>query len=436
MKNKWIIASILIVALIALCGASLYAAWVGVRMAQDSGVRFELLPNTVSAKATEQKTISVSSPASLSVISDLGDVSVKSGPDGQISVTAEKTAWGNNGADAQAALKDLKVIYDQTGSNLAISVQQPVEVNALHLGSDGGSVKFTVVVPSQTAVTLKSSAGDLSLSGTNGIADLRTEFGVLNLTDVSGEIFARSSNGTLKIQNIGDGHKIELSSEFGNITADTVQGSDVTISSTNGTLELAGIKASGILKATSEFGAIHVSKSSAGMADIHSNNGTVKLDELDLDGKIIVNSDFGDLILTKVSATAYDLESNNGKINVDGAQGPVKAHSEFGAVEVINAKNATLDLLSNNGGVTFSGTLGAGPHSIKSEFGNITLNLPADLSLNVDLQTEFGKITSDFDVTVSGNKMDEKHWTGKINGGGAELIIKNSNGNITLHISK
>jgi hypothetical protein len=51
------------------------------------------------------------------------------------------------------------------------------------------------------------------------------------------------------------------------------------------------------------------------------------------------------------------------------------------------------------------------------------------------LQTEFGKITSDFEVTISG-KLEEKHWTGKINGGGDELTVKNNNGNITLQISK
>jgi DUF4097 and DUF4098 domain-containing protein YvlB len=200
-------------------------------------------------------------------------------------------------------------------------------------------------------------------------------------------------------------------------------------------IDVTGVKASGLLKVDSDFGAIHVSDGSAATADIHSNNGGIKLENLTLDGKITVKSDFGDLILTKVAATAYDLRSNNGKVNVDSANGPITAHSEFGAVEVVNAENATLDLSSNNGGITFAGSLGAGPHTIKSEFGNVKLTLPAELALNVDLQTEFGKITSDFDVTVTG-KLDEKHWTGKINGGGDTLTVKDNNGNITLQIAE
>jgi DUF4097 and DUF4098 domain-containing protein YvlB len=435
MKNKWIVASVLIVALIALCGASLYAVWQGVRMAQDSGVRFRLGAQNVSAQATEEKTLKVSGPAALTVVNDFGDISVEAGGDGQISVKAEKTAWGANDAEAQASLKDLKVVYEQDGNRLKISIQQPVEVNTLSVEQRGGSVKFTIVVPKESAVTLGSNNGDLTLRGTSGTNDLQTDFGALILTDVSGDTNGKSNNGTVTVKNLTAQGKVTLSSEFGNITVDTLQGSDVDISSTNGTLELTGVKANGLLRVGSDFGAIHISDGSAATADVHSNNGSVRLENLGLDGKITVKSEFGDLVLTKVSATAYDLRSNNGKVNVEGARGPITAHSEFGAVEVVNAENATLDLSSNNGGVTFAGSLGVGPHTVKSEFGNIKLTLPAELALNVDLQTEFGKITSDFDVTVSG-KLDEKHWTGKINGGGDVLTVKDNNGNITLVIAE
>lgn len=437
MKNKWIVASILIVALIMLCGASLYATWAGMRMVQNSGMRIHLGANTTSAKATEEKTLAVSEPADLTVINDFGDISVQAEAEGKISITVEKTAWGSNDAEAQAALKDLKIVYDQTGNQIKISIQQPVEVNTLNIDRNGGSVKFTITVPQKTAVTLNSSNGDLALSGTTGAASLQTEFGSINLANVSGEILGKSSNGTITATKIDSDGKVALSSEFGSITVDTVQGSDITISSTNGILDLTAIKAGGILKADSEFGAVHVSNSSAGTTDIHSDNGTIKLEKLDLDGKLTVNSGFGDLTLTGVNATAYDLKTQNGKINVDGAQGPIKAHSEFGIVEVLNAENATLDLSSNNGGVTFSGTLGAGPHSITSEFGNIKLSLPVGTALEADFQTEFGKITSDFDVTlVLKGEIDNKHLQGKINGGGAKLTIKTNNGNITLESMK
>jgi DUF4097 and DUF4098 domain-containing protein YvlB len=198
---------------------------------------------------------------------------------------------------------------------------------------------------------------------------------------------------------------------------------------------LSGLNARVLLQVSSDFGGIKVNDSQADVADVKSNNGAVELENLDVEGKITVRSDFGDLTLTKVDANAYDLNTQNGKISVDGARGAVKAHSDFGELEVLNAENVTLDLSSNNGGVTFSGSLAEGPHSVTSEFGNIKLTLPAETGLNVDIQTEFGKITSDFEITVSG-ELNENHWKGKFNGGGEDLTIKTQNGNITLQSSK
>ena len=53
MKNKWFVASILIVVLIGLCGASMFAFWQGVGMADANSFRFrDFRANTVKALAT------------------------------------------------------------------------------------------------------------------------------------------------------------------------------------------------------------------------------------------------------------------------------------------------------------------------------------------------------------------------------------------------
>ena len=104
-------------------------------------------------------------------------------------------------------------------------------------------------------------------------------------------------------------------------------------------------------------------------------------------------------------------------------------------MEVLNAENATLDLSSNNGSVTFSGSLGAGPHMLESDFGNIKISLPAETALDVDLETDFGRITSDFSLTIQG-EISDNHRVGTINGGGATLTVKTNNGNISLQLFK
>lgn len=436
MKSKWLIAGILIVVLVGLCAASLFAGWQGLQMAQASGLRFRGLgANTVKAQATEEKTLTVSGPVILTVENDFGNVSVQSGTDGQVAIQAEKTVWGNSDADAQAALKELQVIIEQDGNTVHLSVKQPADVDLLHIGPGGGSVKFTISVPKETAATLHSSNGNVALDGTTGAADVESNFGDVSITNTNGNVLGKSNNGKVTATNLVSDGSINLSSDFGSIALETASGSDVTVSSSNGRIDLTGVQASGLLKAESQFGDIHAVSSSAQTVEIRSNNGILKLEKLNVSGKVTAKSDFGSLNLMNVNAASYDLTTQNGEISLDGAQGAIKAHSDFGAVEVLNAQNASIDLSSNNGAVTFSGSLGAGPHSIKSDFGNILISLPAETALSVDLQTELGKITSDFSITVSGS-VDNKHWTGNINSGGAQLTVQTDNGNITLRSTK
>ena len=436
MKSKWIIASVLIVVLIGLCAASLFATWQGLQMAQAGGVRFRgVRVATISDQMTEEKLLTVNGPVDLSVQNDMGNISVQAGVDGQVHVTSEKIAWGIGTADAQAALKDIKVIIVQKGNQISISVQQPTEVDMLHVGPGAGSVKFTITVPKETAATLHSSNGDVSLDGTTGPADLRSDFGTITATGVTGTLLAKSTNGDVTARSITSTGPITLSSDFGSVKLDTARGSDVTVSSNNGKIVLTQVAAGGILTVEDQFGDIDISSSQAAAAKAKSNNGTLQLDKLAISGNVNAQSDFGTLILTGVDAGSYDLTTRNGKISLDGARGAIKAHSDMGDVSVSNAQNATLDLSSNNGAVSFSGSLGAGPHSVSSDFGNIQLTLPADTALNADLQTDFGKVSSDFSFTIQGAR-DDNHWVGTINGGGAALTVKTNNGNIDLQSSK
>ncbi len=69
----------------------------------------------------------------------------------------------------------------------------------------------------------------------------------------------------------------------------------------------------------------------------------------------------------------------------DRLKGKLKAHTDFGSILVQNPTSVTLDLQTKSGTVEFSGSLGTGPHTVSSDFGEIGLTLPADSKLNVDL---------------------------------------------------
>jgi len=85
--------------------------------------------------------------------------------------------------------------------------------------------------------------------------------------------------------------------------------------------------------------------------------------------------------------------------------------------------------------VEFSGSLGVGPHFVKSDFGGINLALPVDIKLNVDFKTDFGKISSDIPITVTlteDSSSDKSQIVGSINGGGEQLTVQANSGSIAI----
>jgi hypothetical protein len=213
MNRKWLIASILIVILIVLCGASLYVVWQGARMMETSGYRFGIQSNAVMAEGVEEKTLTLDGPANLTLNNDFGDVSVKSGVDGQIQIKAEKTAWGSNEADAQRMLEELKVVVEQSGNTIMISVKRPEEKYLLNLKPGVGSVKFTITVPEETTTNLNSVNGSLTLSGTKGNANLQTHFGNITISDITGAVIAKAINGSVSAKNIASDEDVTMTSE-------------------------------------------------------------------------------------------------------------------------------------------------------------------------------------------------------------------------------
>jgi DUF4097 and DUF4098 domain-containing protein YvlB len=254
-------------------------------------------------------------------------------------------------------------------------------------------VKFTLTVPEETSLDLHSVNGNLTLSGTAGDAGLQTDFGSIEVSNVSNVVTVKTINGNITATDITSQADLSLTSDFGNIS---------------------------------------LANSQAPTMEIISINGRITLEDIEVEGKLTAHSDFGDQSLSAVEASIYDLQTQNGRIKLDKARGSITARSDFGDVEVLNVENGTIDLASNNGAITFSGSLAEGPHSIASDFGNINLIIPPETGLNVDLQTEFGKISSDFEITVSG-ALDDNHWVGKLNGGGEALTVKTNNGNITIN---
>lgn len=386
----------------------------------------------------ESKTLEVDAekPVTLKVQNDSGAVTITGADVEAVEVQVVKTAFDTTQARADAEVKTIKYTVQQNGNTITLKYALPRSMN---FNNQINTVDFIVTVPNQTNVDVDTNFGGVSISNIEGEVVAQSDFGETSLDNVQGAVSASTNNGTVTATAIRAGSEnIDLESEFGSITLEKANGKDITIDTSNGSAQLDQVRATGTLSASSEFGGVTIENGSADSLTIETTNGDVSLSKLTVKKDIQVDDEFGSLELDQVFAASYDLDTNNGHIAIDGVKGKITASSEFGSIEITNAESVTIDLRANNGGVTFEGSLGVGPHVVRSEFGSVDLTLPADANLNVDLSTEFGSIKSDMPITITltettGSDLNRDQIVGSINDGGDLLTVETNNGSLTIH---
>jgi hypothetical protein len=433
MKRPLIIA-LLIAALLFVCtgiGAVIFFTANGFATNNPFDVR------NISSALEESKTlkVDVEKPVTLKVADDAGSVTVTGADVETVQVQIIKTAYDSSQARADEEVKNIRYNIDQAGNSITLKYELPKSMN---FNNKVNTVDFIVMVPAETTVDVDTSFGEVNVSGTNGSVNVVNSFGNVTIENIAGGVSVETQSGQVEASSINAGSEnIDLYSGFGKITLEKASGKDIRLDSQSGGLEMLNVRASGNVEMTTDFGDTLFDGGSAGKLMVETNSGKVTLNTLTLQGALAAKSEFGEIGLTQVKAASYDLQTNSGSITVDGASGNVKAHSGFGSVTVRNADTVTLDLSTQSGPVEFEGSLGDGPHTVHSDFGEITLTIPADSALDVDLKTDFGSIESEIPITiVLSGEIEKSHQTGTMNGGGAQLTVETQSGNISIQASK
>ena len=128
-------------------------------------------------------------------------------------------------------------------------------------------------------------------------------------------------------------------------------------------------------------------------------------------GNAHLKTNNGGITVREVSGN-LDLESSNGAIGVARSAGSLKAVTTNGAIDA--------ELLH----------LAAGDLHLETTNGGVSVRLPKDARLSVDAETSNGGIHSDF--PVPGGQPGKHSLKGEINGGGAKLFIRTSNGGVHI----
>lgn len=158
------------------------------------------------------------------------------------------------------------------------------------------------------------------------------------------------------------------------------------------------------------------------------------LDLHDLRGDITSTSSDGSQTLENISGNLR-LHGSDGGITVRRSSGTLEARTSDGSLDV-SGNFSALQLHSSDGAMRVAldeGSRLTQPSSIQGSDGSIDLRFPQHFPADLDLRTSDGSIQSSLPLTVEALGSTSKHDIhGKLDGGGAPLSIRTSDGSIRL----
>lgn len=260
---------------------------------------------------------------------------------------------------------------------------------------------------------------------------------ILILLMLSTSLFAQSTTGeeiTVPLTKPNDTGSLEVSLVTGSITVTGTKGKEVIIKASAGESRVREREDAGGLK--------RIPNTNLGLTITEQNN-QVKVSteavtrKANLEIQVPQNFNLrlstvnsGDLVVRNVNGN-LELSNVNGSILLENVSGNAVANTTNGKVKA--------NILRWDG---------KSPMAFSTLNGNVDVTLPANSKFNTKLRSDRGEVYTDFEMTREAAQAQAKKGsrnekglyrvstadfiTGKVNGGGPEIMIKNMNGNIYL----
>jgi DUF4097 and DUF4098 domain-containing protein YvlB len=127
-----------------------------------------------------------------------------------------------------------------------------------------------------------------------------------------------------------------------------------------------------------------------------------------------------------------DVKTSGGSIRIGKVHGEVKAYTSGGSISVDEVMGRINAHTSGGSISAYISKQPAGDCSLKTSGGSITAKLAEDIKVDVDAKTSGGRVKTDFPVTIRAGELSKTKLQAQINGGGPELYLRTSGGNIRI----
>jgi hypothetical protein len=168
-----------------------------------------------------------------------------------------------------------------------------------------------------------------------------------------------------------------------------------------------------------ELGGSAIVRTSGGAIDVDGAEGPVELETSG--GAIRVEEVRGDATL-RTSGGGIRVAEVTGRVEARTSGGPIQIHDVDGPVEARTSGGSI--------SVRFSG---GAEGDLRTSGGSIDAEFSEDAAVDLDAETSGGRVRIDEDLAFVG-RIDRAHVVGRINGGGPELRLRTSGGNVHVRV--
>src|ERR1035441_562623 len=179
-----------------------------------------------------ERTLQVSGPVDLEVLTRSGDVTVRAGSGGSVFIRGKIHVgdhWLMGGREADVHQIEQNPPIRQDGNRIHIEY-----VNMRNI-----SVDYEISVPADTTIRTRSGSGDQIIEGTHGNVDTQTGSGDLKLANLTGELQLQTGSGNIRARQISGAVKGGTGS--GDVEIEEVASGNVDTQTGTGDLKLANL---------------------------------------------------------------------------------------------------------------------------------------------------------------------------------------------------
>jgi Putative adhesin len=227
-----------------------------------------LLASTMVFASTPQggfeKTLSVSGPVDLEVLTRSGDVTVRAGSSGSIFIRGKiyvSDHWMSGNRDADVHEIEQHPPIRQDGNSIHIDY-----VNMRNI-----SVDYEISVPADTVVHTRSGSGDQIIEGTRGNVDTQTGSGDVKLANLTGEIRLQTGSGNIRAHHISGA--VRGGTGSGDVEIEEAAAGDIDLRAGSGNITARGIQ--GAFRGETGSGDVTAEGTQTGSWEIHTGSGNV-----------------------------------------------------------------------------------------------------------------------------------------------------------------